>query len=209
MVRTDHFTARLACPPVTEFVYRERLSMNARGWGLLAVSLVMTFLIIHPLFVAITAGAWLFNVLYFRDLEIRIDDELVWVGAKSAPLAALDPATLDRASNTWPWKTLSKDWLGANPIWTRDSLSLTGEIEGRRVRLNVGTDHRDELMAALLRGMAEARIRQPLLPPQPAGAPRPGWYVDPWNPVVGLRWWDGVGWTAHVAFRQHTPWGRS
>ena len=176
--------------------------MNGRAGGLLLLSLVLTVLIVHPLFVVVTAGAWLFNALYYQGVEVRVDDQLVWVGAKSAPLAALDLSTFDRASNTWPWKTLSKDWLGANPIWTRDSLSLRGEVDGRRVRLNVGTDHRDELVAALTHGVHRARTHQQMGPFERPGAPPPGWYVDPWSPVSGIRWWDGVQWTAHVAMRQ-------
>ncbi len=182
--------------------------MNARAWGLLALSVALTVLIVHPLFVIITVGAWLFNALYYQGLEIRIEDRLVWVGAKSLPLTALDPATLDRASNTWPWKALSKDWLGANPIWTRDSLSLHGEIDGRRVRLNVGTDHRDELVEALMHAWVRARAQQHLPTPAPLGAPAPGWYVDPWNPVTGIRWWNGIQWTPHVAWRQPARKGR-
>jgi hypothetical protein len=185
-------------------VYRERLTMNRRGWALLLGSLVLTVFIVHPLFVVVTAGAWLFNVLYYQGVEVRVDDELVWVGSKSVPLAALDLSTCDRASNTWPWKTLSKNWLGANPIWTRDSLSLRGDVDGRRVRLNVGTDHRDELLAALTRGVqqAQAQVQATTSTPTRPGTPPPGWYVDPWNPVVGVRWWDGLHWTAHVALRQ-------
>ena len=30
------------------------------------------------------------------------------------------------------------------------------------------------------------------------GAPAPGWYADP-SGQAGLRWWDGVQWTAHTA----------
>jgi hypothetical protein len=183
-------------------MYRERLTMNGRAWGLLVLSLVLTVLIVHPLFAVVTAGAWLFNALYYQGVEVRIDDELVWVGAKSVPLAALDLSTFDRASNTWPWKTLSQDWLGANPIWTRDSLSVRGEVGGRRVRLNVGTDHRDELVAALTHGVQRAHTRFEAMDAPRAGVPTPAWYVDPWNPVAGLRWWDGAQWTPYVASRQ-------
>jgi hypothetical protein len=187
---------------VGELIYKERLTMNSRAWGLCLLSLIVTVLVVHPLFVVVTASAWLFNALYYQGLEVRIDDDLIWVGAKSAPLAALDLSTFDRASNTWPWKALSKDWLGANPIWTRDSVSVRGELDGRNVRVNVGTDHRDQLVAALTNGVHRARAQQQLGSPGRPDAPRPGWYVDPWNPVAGIRWWDGLRWTPHSAMRQ-------
>jgi membrane protease YdiL (CAAX protease family) len=33
---------------------------------------------------------------------------------------------------------------------------------------------------------------------QRSSLPPPGWYSDPGTPTGGLRWWDGVGWTAAV-----------
>jgi membrane protease YdiL (CAAX protease family) len=33
---------------------------------------------------------------------------------------------------------------------------------------------------------------------QRSSLPPPGWYGDPETPSGGLRWWDGVGWTAAV-----------
>ncbi|MCU1345524.1 MAG: hypothetical protein JWL70_1790 [Acidimicrobiia bacterium] len=187
-----------------ETYYREVLTMNARAWALLAASMVLTALMVHPLFMVATAGAWLFNALYFHGLEVRIDEQQVWVGAKSVPLAALDLATFDRASNVWPWKARSPYWLGANPIWTRDSLSLRGQWDGRPVRVNVGTNHREELMAALTGAVQRAQTgaEAAAAPVERSDTPPPGWYVDPWNPVVGLRWWDGWRWSPHVAVRQ-------
>lgn len=38
----------------------------------------------------------------------------------------------------------------------------------------------------------------PLPPPAPITRPPAGWYADPWHVAV-WRWWDGQGWTAHVA----------
>lgn len=34
--------------------------------------------------------------------------------------------------------------------------------------------------------------------PSPAQPTPPGWYADPWAPGA-LRYWDGIGWTSHLA----------
>jgi hypothetical protein len=181
--------------------YSEPLRVGARGWGLFVLALAITALAVGPVLVPVTALAWVVNLLRYRGAEVRVDDTHVHVGARSAPLLAFDPSTLGRASNTWPWRVRDRNWLGANPVWTRDSVGLIGNDAGKRVWLSVGTNRRDELVAALLDGIgrarqgfevghAGARSAKPL--------PGAGWFADPWDPVRALRWWDGEHWTTSV-----------
>lgn len=135
---------------MTGLHYRERLSIGRRGWGLFGFSLIITVLAVDVRLVPVTAIAWGINVLRHARSEVRIDGEWVVVGRRHAPLAAFDLSTLGRASNTWPWRLWNRRWLGANPIWTRDSVGLRGTWEGRPVWLSVGTNRREELVGVLI-----------------------------------------------------------
>jgi hypothetical protein len=195
-----------------QLLYRERLDVGARGWGLFLLAVLITAVAVSPKLVPITVFAWLLNVARFSGTEIRIDDNQVAVGRKRAALTSFDPSTLARACNTWPWRTWSERWLGANPIWTKDSVQLVGSTNRGTVWLNVGTNHRDELVAALMSGIRQAHERQAHEADVGAtstaegsaartGCAAQGWYADPWNPVASVRWWDGTAWTSHVQAR--------
>src|SRR5262249_14961093 len=120
----------------------------------------------------------------------RIDDQELWVGRRHVPLRALDASTIGRAGNPWPWRVLSRRYLGANPIWTRDSVAVNGADEGGPYRVAVGTDRRDALVAVLRAATAHAHATA--LPPR-------SWHPDPWFPGhEGLGWWDGTAWTGHT-----------
>src|SRR6478736_5337865 len=104
--------------PEPGVLYAERLSASPRSWIWLLVAAGVTFFAIGPVIVPLTLVAWLINVARYANSSVRIDADRVWVGKRSARLAVLDLSTLGRASNTWPWRTLSARYLGANPIWT-------------------------------------------------------------------------------------------
>jgi hypothetical protein len=137
--------------------YREDIGVDARGWALFAFAVIATAVIIGPRFVPVTMIAWIINLIVFYKAAVIVDGTTVIVSGRRAPLSAFDPATLDRASNHWPWRSLNPGYLGANPVWTRDSVAMRGSHNGRTVWLNVGTNRRDELVGALLRGIALAR----------------------------------------------------
>jgi hypothetical protein len=174
-----------------DLLFEERLRPAARGWLWLPPILAITFLAIAPLV------AWFVNIARFWRTTVRVDPDHVWVGKRSARLAALDLTTLGRAQNTWPWRTFSPRWLGANPIWTADSVGVRGFDGGKPLWVSVGTNHREALVAVLERAVPDARTRTPA----PVGTsgpslPPPGWHPDPWDPAGGrLRWWDGERWT--------------
>ena len=174
--------------------YEERIGPAPRAWLWLPVIVVVTALALAPIVVPLALLAWLVNVLRYRGAVVRLDDDYVWVNRRWARLAALDLATLGRASNTWPWRSFNPRYLGANPIWTRDSVGVRGVDGGRRYWLSVGTNHRDELVGALLAGIPAARHRAattgPALPP-------PGWHADPWH-EASMRWWDGTQWSGYT-----------
>lgn len=169
--------------------FSERLRPSARGWLWLPVVLAITSLAIAPLIAPVALAAWLVNLVRFWRVQVVVDDHAVRVGRRSAPLESLDLTTLGRAQNTWPWRVFSRRWLGANPIWTRDSVGIRGFYDGKPVWVSVGTDRRDELVGVLESAVPAARDRAPSAPPTTGG-----WHTDPWDPTR-LRWWDGARWT--------------
>lgn len=169
--------------------FTERLRPSGRGWLWLPMILAVTALAIAPIIVPIALLAWLVNLVRFWRVVVIVDDHTIRVGRRSAPLSALDLTTLGRAQNTWPWRVFSRRWLGANPIWTRDSVGIRGFHDGRPLWISVGTDRREELIAALVDRIPPAREHR-----TNAGPVTGGWHADPWDPTRS-RWWDGTRWT--------------
>jgi hypothetical protein len=190
----------------TGLLYEERLRATPRSWLWCLTAVAITFLAIAPIIVPVTLVAWCINVGRYHRITIRIDDDYVWVGHRWARLATLDLATLGRAQNTWPWRSFNNRYLGANPIWTRDSVGLRGVDSGKKYWLSVGTNHRDELIGVLTHAIATARERVQYQPVHVAAStlPPPAWHPDPWDPVRQLRWWDGTRWTGHTWSRDTT-----
>ena len=182
-------------------VYQERLRPTGRAWNWFAVIVGISWFTGGWVLVLLGTLAWTINVVRFWKSELRIDHERVYFGKRSVKLAALDPATLGRASNPWPWRSFSSRYLGGNPIWTRDSVGVRGVDSGRKFWLSVGTNRRDELVAVLEAGMAQARARAEAAATAYAGMklPPPGWFDDPWDPTGHHRWWDGTEWTGYTA----------
>ena len=174
--------------------FEERVGPGPTAWIWLVVIVVITFLAIAPVVVPIAALAWLVNVLRYRGSVVRIDDDYVWVNRRWARLAALDLDTLGRASNTWPWRSFNPRYLGANPIWTRDSVGVRGLDGGQTYWLSVGTNRRAELVQVLERAVPAARERAARAAPAVTPA---GWHADPWRQRP-LRWWDGRQWTGYT-----------
>jgi hypothetical protein len=191
-----------------ELLFEERLRPAARGWLWLPAVLAITFLAIAPVIVPIALLAWFVNIARFWRTTVRVDPDFVWVGKRSARLAALDLTTLERAQNTWPWRTFSPRWLGANPIWTADSVGVRGFDVGKPFWVSVGTNRREALVAALERAVPDARARALAAPTTsvPSVVP-PGWHPDPWDPAESLRWWDGAQWTGWTHPLPHGPSG--
>ncbi len=183
--------------------YQESLRATPRSWLWFAAAAAITFLAIAPIVVPITLAAWLVNVIRYQRISIRVDDDYVWVGHRWMRLAALDLSTLGRAQNTWPWRSFNNRYLGANPIWTRDSIGIRGVDGGRTYWLSVGTNRREELIGALTSAIPAARERaeQVPMPAALSSLPPPAWHPDPWDPVGQLRWWDGSRWTGYTASR--------
>ncbi len=177
-------------------LYVERLGIQRRGWGLFAFALTVTALAIHPVLVPFVAFAWCAAVVRFSNTHIRIEPDRICVGRRSLPLAALDLSTLGRGRNPWPWRHLSHRFLVASPVWTRDSVGVRGRLDGRKVFVSVGTNHREELIEVLTTAVEAAKSFGPWGPPHLV--PLPGWYADPWF-NGGMRWWDGRAWTGFVA----------
>jgi hypothetical protein len=187
--------------------FEERLRPTGRGWLWLPPILVVTFLAVAPVVVPLALLAWGINVGRFWRVVVRIDDDYVWVGRRWARLATLDLTTLGRAQNTWPWRTFTRRWLGGNPIWTRDSVGVRGFDGGKPYVVSVGTNRRDDLVAALEVAVVGARARAKAWAEQAATMSPPSWHPDPWDPVGALRWWDGTqwtGWTWPPAAATHT-----
>jgi hypothetical protein len=177
--------------------FEERLGVRGRAWWWLLAIAAVAFFAIGPIAVPLALVAWFVNVGRYARVRTRIDDERLSVGRRSVPLAALDLSTVGRATNPWPWRVFSRRYLGANPIWTRDSLSVQGIDPGGIYRVAVGTNRRDELAATLETAAREAQDRRTHAASHLLIAP-PGWHLDPWAPTALLRWWDGVAWTGHT-----------
>jgi hypothetical protein len=174
--------------------YEERIGPAPRAWLWLPVIVVITALALAPIIVPFALVAWIINVLRYRGAVVRLDDDYVWVNRRWARLAALDPATLGRASNTWPWRSFNPRYLGANPIWTRDSVGVRGVDGGKKYWLSVGTNRRDDLVRALLAAIPAAQERAAQAGPR---LPPPGWHADPWQ-EASMRWWDGTQWSGYT-----------
>jgi hypothetical protein len=188
-------------PTATGFVFEEELRATGRVWWLLPVLVAVAFFAVAPLVAPIAAGAWFVNVLRFRKTKVRVDGERLWVGRRSLPLVALEPTTLGRAGNTWPWRVFSKRYLGANPIWTNDSVGMRGIVDRKPCWVAVGTNRREELVDALSKSVSAARARAQATSATTQALPPPAWHPDPWDPAARLRWWDGTQWTGYTAPR--------
>lgn len=188
-------------------LFEERLSSTRRSWAWLGVVVVITFFAIGPVFAPVAAAAWIVNVVRYRRAFVRVDADALWVGKRSVRLAALDLDTLDRAGNTWPWRGFSSNYLGANPIWTSDSVGVRGIDGSRPYWVAVGTNRRDELVSALRHAVPAAQERVgPARWASPTSAlPPPGWHPDPWDPETRLRWWDGGEWSGYTWPRAAPP----
>jgi hypothetical protein len=183
-------------------LYEERLAAKGRDWRWLPVIVVIMLVAVLPALVPVAVLAWLYNVLRFRKTRIRVEPDYLWVGKRWVRLCALELSTLGQAGNTWPWRHLNRRYLGANPIWTADSVGLRGIDAGKRYWVAVGTNDRDALVGVLTQAIPAARARAEAAGTWAATAatlPRPGWHPDPWNPTEQLRWWDGAQWTGWTA----------
>lgn len=169
------YAAALVDPGGVPLLYEERLGMPARAWGLLGLAVAATVVLVYPPLVVFTVASWVVSVVRFNGAVVRIDPGRIHVGRRSAPLAGLDLATLGRARNPWPWQVFSPRYLGANPIWARDSVGLRGSDEaGRPVRVAVGTSRRDELVRALAGAVPAARANAAAGPVAWLAAPAAG-----------------------------------
>ena len=186
-------------PPV---LYEERLRPRGRAWWWLLVICVITLFTLGLIVVPIALVAWFVNVGRFARTRIRVDSERIWVGGRSLRLTALDLDDVDRATNPRPWRVLSPRYLGGNPVWTRDSIGITGREGTKKCWVAVGTNRRDELLGVLRSAATDARARKAAAAAAYAGRALPpaGWYPDPWDPAR-TRWWDGEEWTGYAASR--------
>lgn len=195
-VRSVPYLLVAVSDPFLGIRFTEHLRPTRRGWWWLPVILAITFLAIAPIIVPVALLAWVVNLVRFWRVVVSVDDQTIRVGRRAAPLAALDLTTLGRAQNTWPWRVFSPRWLGANPIWTRDSVGIRGFHDGKPLWVSVGTDRREALVDALVAAVPAARTRAEAATgaASTAGPPTGGWHADPWDPTR-LRWWDGTRWT--------------
>lgn len=181
-----------------EPLFEESLRADRRAWIWLPVIVLITFFTVAPIFAPLGALSWLVNVARYRRARVRIDPDYLWVGRRWVRLCALELPTLGRAGNTWPWRVLNTRYLGANPLWTRDSVGLRGIDGGKPYWVSIGTNRREELVGVLGRAVPPARARAEASgtwSPMATRLPPSDWYPDPWDPVGHLRFWDGAGWT--------------
>ncbi len=190
----------LAAPAAA--LYEEHLAAQRRDWRWLPVIVVIMVVAVLPVLAPVAVLAWLYNVVRFRKTRVRVEADHLWVGKRWVRLCALELSTLGQAGNTWPWRHLNRRYLGANPIWTSDSMSLRGLDGGKRYWVAVGTNNLDALVTVLAEAIPAARARAEAAGTWAATAvslPKPDWHPDPWNPTAQLRWWDGAGWTGWTA----------
>src|SRR5678815_92930 len=122
--------SNLAAPATA--LYEEHLAATRRDWRWLPVIVVIMLVAVLPVLVPVAVLAWLYNVVRFRKTRVRVEPDHLWVGKRWVRLCALELSTLGQAGNTWPWRHLNRRYLGANPIWTSDSVSLRGIDGGKR-----------------------------------------------------------------------------
>lgn len=195
--------------PAPAPLFEERVGPSRSSWLWLLAIVVITFLAIAPVFVPIAVLAWLINVGRYWRARVRVDDDHLWVGKRNVRLAALDLETLGRAGNTWPWRAFNPHYLGANPIWTHDSVAIRGIDGAKPYWVAVGTNQRAELVATLEQAIpvAQARVGRALWASPTSPFPPPGWHPDPWAPESSLRWWDGSQWSGYTWARPAPPLG--
>jgi Protein of unknown function (DUF3093) len=159
--------------PAGQVRYRESLRMPRSAWKLVVLSVVITVLTIGVPYLVVLAIMWGLQVARTNSLELIIDEQWVRLRKRRIPLKALDPLTLGRASNPWPWRHWSSRWVQFDPIWTADSVGMRGSWNGRRVWLGIGTNQRDAFVAELLAAINEAKQADglPLRPPRLLPAP--------------------------------------
>ena len=182
-------------------LFEERIGPSRRAWMWFPIVCTVTLFALAPLAVPIAVLAWFVNVVRYRKAAVRIDPDYLWVGRRWVRLAALDLTTMGRAGNTWPWRAFNSRYLGANPIWTNDSVAVRGIDGGRPYWVAAGTNHREELVSVLREAVPAAKERAQAAgtwSPIPRLLPPPAWHPDPWDPAGHLRWWDGHQWTGYT-----------
>jgi len=207
-------TPPAAQPPV---LFDEALGMPRQAWALFGLALVVALVVVHPYTVPLVALSWLYSVMRFHRVRVRVDPWYLSVGKRHAPLAGLDLTTLGRARNPWPWKVFSRSYLGANPIWTSDSVRVIGrDLHGGQVTVAVGTNRRDELLGVLESAVARASTALGAQPATEAQVPSPAASAAPVNasaapagsaPVPAGAWPapSSAGWTPQPPVRPPAP----
>jgi Protein of unknown function (DUF2510) len=146
--------------------------------------------------------AFCYSLLRFHATYVQIDSHNLAIGKRIVPLLSLDPASLGNPRNTWPWMWFSKRRITAVPVWTKGSIGIQGRnTAGKLVIISIGTNHKEELIAALTGAIAEARravMAQPTNHASAIAAQPAGWFPDPWDPIRSIRYFDGNGWTGWI-----------